>query len=239
MTHGASTFIVGCVGLLAALGVVLFLPTPVIAVDQATIAILKQIAQLGEATGSYRADCKTVIEEDGTTRVMYGHLIAKWPNMSRDEIRSAEDGSLLGIVVKNGQVQWEYVPMINAAFKSNMEALHADAESKYGISAHYVDPNSIQYLEKAKVGTEETYVFEGAPSVLITKRDPNHPAKMKVYISARDGTIRKTTSYDKRGRETFVQVCGNVRKDASIPVEDFEFIPPEGTRVIEVSDVVN
>ncbi len=239
MTYSPSPFGVGCVGLLTALWVLLFTPTPGLTQDPRTIDILKHIIQLEKATGSYRADCRSVTESDGTAFVTDTQVVAKWPNMSRSETRSPEDGSLLGVFVSNGEVEWVYLPMLNTAFKSNLEALHADAQGKYGISANYIDEGTVRYLGKEQLGTEKTHVFEGTPSALIKKREPAHPAKVRVYISAMDGTIRKVAFYDKRGKETYAETCGNVRKDASISVEDFEFIPPEGTRVIEVSDVGN
>jgi len=243
MRHRQPAFVVLGLGFLAMGGIISFELDPrrdqVFAQDQTTINILEHIAQLGEATGSYRTDCKTIMEKDGKTTVMDGHLIFKWPNMSREEARAPEDGSLIGLVVFNGHIQWNYIPIINVAFKYHMDALHEDAQRKFGISANYIDENSVQYLKRDKVGMEETYVFEGEPSALITQNDPEHPTKAKVYISVTDGTIRKTALYDQQGRETFSQTCGNVRPDASISDKDFEFTPPEGTRVIDVADVGN
>lgn len=209
----------------------------VFAQDRTTKEILNHISQLAEETGSYHAETIIVIEREGKRRVTKGAAKFKWPNMSWREIRKAEDGTLMGLVISNGRIKWNYIPKIGYAIKYNKETMKEDAQQKGWPSLDYFDKDNFHYIGKEQLAEEEMYVFEGKQSTFMKQQNPESSGNARVYISAQDGTIRKFLPYNKNGQQISSQIYSNIRKDPSISSKDFEFIPPKGTKIHVVKDV--
>ena len=229
-------------GLFAMWGTIVFdlalLQNHVAAQDQETITIMERIEKLAEAVGSYHAEVTTVTKENGKTSVIKGQAKFKWPNLYWQENQHpTKNGFRIGLIISNGKIQWNYMPSLNFAFKYDLNALDEDAREKGWIAADYFEEDSIQFLGREQMGKEEMYVFVGTQSALRRPEHFKHPGKARVYFSVKDGLPRKIVSYDHQGQETGSQTFSNIRKDASISAKDFEFTPPEGTRVHEVKDV--
>ena len=213
-----------------------FCESLVFAQDQTTIKILNHISQLAEETGSYHAETILVIEREGKRRVTKGMAKFKWPNMSWREIRE-EDGTLIGLIISNEKIKWNYIPKISYAIKYNKETMKEDAQQKGWLSLDYFDKDNFHYIGKEQLGEEAMYVFEGKQSSFTKQKNPEGSGNARVYISAQDGTIRKFISYNENGQKVSSQIYSNIRKDPSISSKDFEFIPPEGTKIHEVREV--
>ena len=210
----------------------------VFAQDQETNTIMERIEKIAEATGSYHAEVTTVINEKGKTSVIKGQFKFKWPNLRWEEARyPTRRGFRLGLIISDGQIQWNYSPSRKYAFKYDLKALDEDARQKGWTSADYFEKGSLQYVGREHLEQEEMYVFEGTSSALLERNSPDPPGKTRMYLSVKNGIIRKIVKYDHKGQITLSKTFSNIRKDPSITAKDFEFTPPEGTRIFNVKDV--
>ena len=221
---------------LAFLGAFPFEEKSVLAQDQQTKDILEHVEELWRETGSYHAETLTVIEKEGNRKVTKRKAKFKWPNMSWREIRK-ENGRLMGLVISNGKIKWNYMPSIGFAKKYHKGAMMADAKRKGWSTLDFFDQGDFQYKGKEQLGKNEMFVFEGEQSSLSKQKNPERSGKARVYISTHDGIVRKFISYDKNGKEVASQTFSEIRKDSLISDKDFEFIPPEGTQIHEIKDV--
>lgn len=213
-------------------------PNWVFAQNQVTSEILARITQLGEATDSFHADVTSIIEgRSGEIYRTKGKFKFKWPRMRWEKHWSVVDGKPFGISVSNGKIKWTYSPNTKIARKYKLKALDEDAQQKGWLSAAALDAASLEYLGKKEFEGEEVYVIEGKPSALIKHKNPDPPGVSRFYIGTTDGIMRKLILYNQEGREIGSQTFSSIRIDPSISEKDFEFIPPEGTKVHEVKDV--
>ncbi len=205
--------------------------------DQTTREILERISHLAKATGSYRADSTVITPSKGDLKTTVGQFKHKWPNKSFLEIRNANNGELMGYSISNGKVRWNYMPFAKLTLKYELEELDKDAQKKGWSSAASVDEASLEYLGEEQLVLEQVYVLEGSHSDLEKLNNPDNPGKVKVFVGVKDGIIRKVITYNREGHEISSQTFSNIRIDHSISDKDFEFVPPEGTKIYEVKDV--
>jgi len=205
--------------------------------DQTTSEILEHISELAKTTGSYHADVTVITEKKGVSKTALGKFKYKWPNKSLREIRNEKNGQLMGFVISNGKVKWNYIPFGKLALKYELGELDEDAKRKGWKSAASLDETSLEYLGEEQLALEEVYVLEGTHSDFQKQNNPAKPGKVKVFIGIKDGITRKVITYNQEGREVGSQTFSNIRIDPSISEKDFEFVPPEGTQIHEVKDV--
>ena len=209
-----------------------------LAQDQTIEEIFKHISQLAEGTGSYRADVTTVTKGEGKTSVIKGKVKFKWPNMRWQENRfPKKQGFDTAFIISNGLIRWNYMPRLNFALKYDEEALDQDARLKGWLSADYFKEDSFQYVGIERLGKEEMYVFEGQQSAVKKLKNEEQPRTARVYVNVKNGILQKFIEYDHTGDKVSTQTLSNIQPDTSISAKDFNFTPPEGTRIQEVKDV--
>ena len=210
----------------------------VLAHDQTTEEIFKHISQLAEETGSYRAEITTITKSKGKRKEIKGKVKFRWPNMRwQENHHPTKHGLRLAYIISNGRIRWNYMPSLNFALKYNIEALDEEARQKGWFSTDYFQRGSLQYLGKERLDMEEMYVFEGEQSPLKRPNNVKQSGKARVYFNVKNGILEKVIVFDHKGEEVSIQTFSNIRPDASISAQDFEFIPPEGTKIQEVEDV--
>jgi len=210
----------------------------VFAQDQEMNTIMERIEKIAKATGSYHAEVTTVINEKGKTSVIKGQFKFKWPNLRWEKKRyPSRRGFRIGLNISNGKIRWNYMPSRKFAFKYDLKALDEDARQKGWTSADYFEKGSLQYVGKEHLELEEMYVFEGTSSALRQRNSPDPPGKTRMYLSVKNGIIRKMIEYDHKGQITLTKTFSHIRKDPSITAKEFEFTPPEGTRILNVKGV--
>lgn len=208
-----------------------------VAQDQKTREILERISRLAKATGSYRANSTVITRRKGQSRTTVGQFKRQWPNKSYLEIRDANNGQLMGYSISDGKVRWNYMPFANLALKYELQELDKDAQKKGWSSAAGVDEDSLEYLGEEQLALEQVYVLKGSHSELEKLNNPDNPEEVKVFVGVNDGIIRKVITYNSDGHEISSQTFSNIQIDHSISDKDFEFVPPEGTKIQEVRDI--
>lgn len=234
-------FILVCLGIFSIVGQQSFIHAmeinDVFSENQKKKKIFDRIEQLGKRTGSYRAEVKTIEQRNGTQRVTQGKIKFKWPNMYWDENWRLKDGIHLGNSISNGKIEWVYIPRVKVALKYDRSALDNDAQQKGWLSTAELDEASLLYVGKESIEGEEFYVIEGEPSAFTKHDNPEPLGKSRFYISTIDGIVRKIVIFDPQGQIVTTQTRFNIKLDATISEKDFEFTPPEGTKIHEVKDV--
>ncbi len=209
-----------------------------LAQDQTIEKIFTHISQLAAETGSYHADVTTVIKSKGKTSVIKGKVKFKWPNMRWQENRyPKKQGFDTAFIISNGSISWNYMPKLNFALKYDDKALDEDARLKGWLSSDYFEEGSFQYRGRERLGKDEMHVFAGELSVLHKLKNNEKPGTAQVYVNVKTGIIQKFIEYDQLGEAVSTQTFSNIQPDDSIAAEDFEFTPPEGTKIQEVKDV--
>lgn len=207
----------------------------VFAQDQVTQDMIDHLDQLRETIGSYRADVTSIIEG---RKGIKGKFKFKWPNMRWQENRfPKKHGFHIAYIISNGTIRWNYMPSLNWALKYNEEALNEDARVKGWLSAAYLDEASLLYIGKENLHGEEVYVIEGESSAFYRHENPDPLGKIRFYVGAKDGILRKVITYNPQGQEAGSETYTNIQLDDSISAKDFEFSPPDGTKVSEVNAV--
>jgi len=208
----------------------------VFAQDQVTQDMIEHLEQMLEATGSYRANLKSIFE-DG--KEIKGKFKFKWPNMRWQENRfpRKHGGFHTAYIISNGTIRWNYMPSLNWALKYNEEALNEDARLKGWLSAAYLEEASLLYIGKEDLHGEEVHVIEGESSALYRHENPDPLGKIRFYVGVKDGILRKVITYNPQGQEAGSETYTNIQLDDSISAKDFEFSPPDGTKVSEVNAV--
>ena len=211
-------------------------PNHVLAQDHKTKEILQRIEELGIARGSYQGMHTTRIVKKRKTEVVSGRFKFKGPNKRWQENIHQKDG-IKSVIFSNGKVRWSYVPSRQFALKHDVEAIESDAQAKGWLSASDLDRSTLKYLKESMLGTEPVYVFEGEHSPLLKEGNPEKQGVIRLYFSVNDGILRKLVTYDRKGREITSQIQTNIQRVPNFSDEDFEFIPPEGTRIYEFNDI--
>ena len=78
-----------------------------------------------------------------------------------------------------------------------------------------------------------------APAPPADKADPTAPlapAKMELWIGADDGLVRKIVMFDGQGAEMISQSYKNVELNPKVLDKEFEFTPPEGVQVMDMTE---
>ena len=145
--------------------------------------------------------------------------------------------------ISNGKIIWVYQPLMNVVNKTDLEQMAAalgkkpeDCQSgNIARPLNGFDPGSISYLGIKKSDEIDTYMFEGSASSQGMQKTSLIQGKMLVWIGVKDGLLRKLVVIDWTGKETMSQVYKNVKLNIDIDDSLFEFIPPEGVKITDVT----
>lgn len=59
---------------------------------------------------------------------------------------------------------------------------------------------------------------------------------MEIWIGADDGVLRKMIMLDKEGKEMMSQSYTNIQLGIEVADSQFEFTPPEGSQVVDMTE---
>ena len=95
---------------------------------------------------------------------------------------------------------------------------------------------SLRYVRTEFFAGEEVYVIEAQQRSEILDDHHHSPVRVELYFGTQDGIVRQMIEYDPQGQITRTQIFFNIRPDPVIIDEDFDFVPPSGTKIIEWND---
>ena len=213
--------------------------------DQKTEELIAKLEAQAKTINSYSADLTMNMEVMGQKMVSTGKLLFKKPQKSRMDMTTKMGGMEISqSTVSDGKTTWTYQPQMNIVQKIDMEKILSETgndltkqnNGNLSDSLEGMIPGSISYIKTEKVNGEQTYVFEGKPKVSQMNNMPFSLEKMKLWLSVKDGMPRKVVIFDKDGKEIMTQEYSNIKINIDIPDSQFEFNPPEGVQVTDMTD---
>ncbi len=218
-------------------------------VEQPTDKLIAQLEAKAKPAQSVKADTKMSMSMMGQKVTMRGTLLFKKPRKSRMEM-SMQMGSMKmdQIMISDGTTVWTYQPTLNMANKINLVKLQAEtglenagqhntgdiAKPFGGFDPKTIKPAGTEVLDGVK-----TYAFEGSPKTAeLPQGFPFRPAKIKVWVGADDGQLRQMVMFDKDGKQMMSQTYDHVQLNVPAPDSQFEFAPPKGVQVRDMTEGV-
>ncbi|MDZ7617301.1 MAG: hypothetical protein U1E05_09865 [Patescibacteria group bacterium] len=215
--------------------------------EETSEQILARLKTKADAVKTVRANMKMTMAIMGQAITMEGSALIAAPGKSRMEMAMNLGGMKMDqIIVSDGATVWTYQPALKMAHRIDVVKVAAETGvEQAGQQAGDLTkplaglvPASVKLVRTEKVGDVEWYVFEGAPALPKMPQIPFKPAKIEVTISAEDGLLRKSVMLDANGKEMISQAYDNVEVNVDIPEERFQFTPPEGVQVTDMTEGV-
>jgi outer membrane lipoprotein-sorting protein len=220
---------------------------------QATLE--EAVAQIGEKAAtvkSYEADMTMSISMMGQAMTTKGHMIYRTPDCTHVEMEMDMGVmKMKQLMVSDGKWMWMHQPAMNMITKIDMTKLNAQAKGSLGGAASggtsdltkaldMFDKETLKLLRTEDLDGVRTFVFEGAMPKAAQGGQPMQmpfmPEKVQVWIAATDGVMRKTVMLDKDGKEAMSQTYTNVVLNKEYPDSQFQFTPPPGAQVMDMTE---
>jgi len=224
--------------------VVLFISTGFAIADQKTEELMSKIQAKAKTINSYRADLTMNMEMMGQKIVYTGNLSFKKPHKSKMEINGKIGPmDMKQIIISDGKMAWTYQPNMNMVQKIDLEKIIAEtgdnSKQKNGDPSNpfqSLKRDSIIYIRTEKIDDKDVYLFQGVPEIQDTQDISLIPEKVEIGIYADNGMLSKMVMFNKEGKEMMSQVYSNIRLNLEIPDSEFEFTPPEGVQVMDMTE---
>lgn len=217
------------------------LSTPVIFGEEVE-DILKIIQEKANQIDSYKGNFVLKMDTPQGEILMKGNALFKRQDKIKIEVNIPNVANARQLTISNGELMWQYLPFLKTASRIDLASLRKEfgdayfAYSKEDISRPLkdVEESSIKYLGKEKIGDDECFVLEAEPKEGIPQEIPY--SRVRSWIDTVLGIERKAVFYNSEGKEVFSRSYENISVNISIPDTEFEFFPPEGTEVIDVTE---
>ncbi len=217
--------------------------------EETTEQVVAKLKAKAGAVKTVRADLEMTMSIMGQTVKMDGKaLIATPDKMHMTMAMNLGAMKMDQTIVSDGATVWTYQPTLKLAHK--IDAAKVAAETGIEQAGQQTNdltkplaglaPESVKLLQTEKTDGGEVFVFEGVPALPKMPQVPFKPAKMQVSVGAEDGLLRKSVMFDADGKEMMSQAYTNVEVNVDIPEDTFQFTPPEGVQVTDMTeDVLN
>lgn len=212
--------------------------------DQKTEELIAKLEAKASTINSYRADLTMNMEMMGQKMIYTGKLSFKKPNKSRMDM-STKMGAMdiQQTIISDGKTVWTYQPNMKTVQKMDLEKIIAetgdDTRQKNGDPSNpfqSLNRDSIAYVRTDKIDGKDVYIFQGIPQATEKKDMPFIPAKIEIGLSADNGMLSKMVMFNEEGKEMMSQSYSNVKVNINIPDSEFEFTPPEGVQVMDMTE---
>ncbi|OGV73120.1 MAG: hypothetical protein A3K19_19860 [Lentisphaerae bacterium RIFOXYB12_FULL_65_16] len=212
------------------------------AADPATEKAMADMESKAAEVKTCQADVVSKMKMMNQDLVSRGTVSFKQPGKCTMEFET-EMGAmkLKQIIVSDGKTMWTHQPMMNMVTKIDLQkaadAVPGAAAGNLSKPFQGLKRDTISLVGSETLDGVETQVFEATPDA---QGAPNNPlpsdGKMKVWLGTADGMVRKVAMADPAGAEVMTQTYSNVKINGDIPDSKFEFTPPEGAQVMDMTE---
>lgn len=205
--------------------------------------IYDDLMQKAQQVESYKVDSKTVMKMHGEDMTTTSHTEWKKPGLLHTS-RDMPGGMKQEMYQANGVI-WTYMPSMKMATKMDMSKIRGDMPGQPDLGKSLtsmlkgVSPDAIASAEKKVVDGNEVYLFRVSPETGQTsphKKSPLPPHNMEFLMYADNGLPYKMTVTGKDGKVVMEQTYSNYQVNVDIPDSEFEFTPPKGVQVTDMSE---
>ena len=235
---------------LVAGAVVVFVSSAVLAqADPATQQVLDEIAVKSAAVTSYTADVRTESSVMGQPRITKGTISFKAPDKMHVKTTTNVAGGLTQEIYSSVGIAHTYLPATKTATRMDTSALKAAGHDPLAtteardISKPFESfpAETIGYLGAEQTEDGAVHVFDAAParedSMVQSLSTPQTSVdKMLFRIQAETGLPSRITMLAADGSVIMEQTYSNIRVNVAIADSEFEFKPPKGVRVEDMTD---
>ncbi|NLY02782.1 MAG: outer membrane lipoprotein carrier protein LolA [Rhodopirellula sp.] len=224
----------------------LTLPPTNLRAEETAEQVIEKLKSKVESVETGRADLKMATTMMGRKINMEGDVVFAKPGKMRMKI-STDLGMMKmdQIIVSDGATIWTYQPTMKMVSKIDVAKLAAATGKEDAAQQQSGDitqplkglqPDSIKLLRTEESDGAKTYVFEGSPQTAGMSKVPFQPAKMQVWVGAEDGVLHKMVMLDEKDNEMLSQTYENIKLGIDVPAGTFEFTPPEGVQVMDMTE---
>ena len=194
---------------------------------------------------TYRADMTIEMQMMGQSMVSKGTMIFKAPGKTRMEtVMKMGAMEMKQVNVVDGETAWTHQPAMNMVTKIDLKKVAEVTGNAAGTSGagdvsrpfQPLRPGTVQHLRADSLGDTEVHVFEGSPQMSGPANASMMPAKLQLWVGTADGMVRKTVMLDANGTPMMTQTFTNVRINTEVADTLFEFTPPAGAQVMDMTE---
>ncbi len=204
--------------------------------------IIKLIQEKTQAIQSYQASFTLKMQGPQGELLMSGNILFKRPDKIKMEITLPNIPNATQMTISDGNTMWQYIPFLRVASRVDLATLKKEfgevyfTETKEDISKPLkeVEEGSIKYLGKEKIAGQEYFILEAKPKSQAQQDIPF--TQVKVWVNTQTGLEKKTVFYDAEGKEVFSRDFETVVTNIEIEDAGFNFAPPEGVEVMDMTD---
>jgi outer membrane lipoprotein-sorting protein len=217
--------------------------------DSKAAQMMDEVMQKARKIGSYSVDIKTETQMMGQAMVVDGHMVFKQPNKMHMTSTMNTMGGMTQEMYTTGDIVWTYMPSMKTATKLDLTKIKSEMPDYPGIGGTTdmanplkgFAPDTVKYVEKKVVDGQAFHVFEVTPTTTAPPSGdqaafPMMPAKMVFLMREDNGLPGKISMYTTEGNLMMEQTYSNLKTDISVNDSEFEFTPPEGTQIMDMTE---
>lgn len=213
--------------------------------DTQTEKLMNKVLAKSKNINSYTTDLSMTMKVMEKEMVSTGKLSYKKPGKSHMKMNTQIGNmNMEQTVVSDGKTTWTYQPQMNMAQKIDIgrivEETGIDITEQHGGELSNalggLEKDSISYVKTDTINGEEVYIFEGKPKDSDMGNMPFTLSKMQLWLSPKDGMPRKVIIFDEGNKQIMSQEYSNMKVNIDIPDSRFEFTPPEGVQIMDMTE---
>jgi outer membrane lipoprotein-sorting protein len=213
--------------------------------EDETKQIIADLQAKAAAVKSYRADTTTTIQMMGKKMSMPGNIVFKKPKKSRSEtVMDMGAVKMQQIHVSDGKTAWMYQPKMKMVTRIDLEKVAAETKKEPAGQEttdickplQCLQRESISHVRTEEIEGSKVCVFQGLPGKSGFQKMPFNLAKMEMWVGADDGVMRKMIMFNDEGNEVMSQSYTNIQLNIEVADSQFEFTPPEGVQVLNMTE---
>jgi outer membrane lipoprotein-sorting protein len=223
---------------------------PATAQDQAkTKQIVEELTQKAKNVKSFTVDVDMQTSVMGEKVETKGTMAFKEPGKMHMSTMTEMMGGMKQEVYKSGDLVWSYMPLMKMATKINMAQVREAFPEQKGFeesdltkTLRDIPENALTLEKEEKADGKDVYVFQVEPKefqpdmVSPQKNFPMMPEKIEMLIYADNGLPHEIRMYGKNNQLFMDQKYTNYQLNVALPDSEFQFTPPEGTQVMDMTE---
>ena len=212
---------------------------------------LAEIASKTEDIESYRVIMTMEMEAMGQTMTTEQEIAFKKPDKMRMTMKMNMMGGMTQEIYSSGDTTWTYMPMMGMVMKMDMKKFKGAGRDHPGMAGSGDIVNLFKHIPEDRIEyIEDKVTSEGLVSVFELKMDfgkrmprkaaeksmlAKLPKEQVVWINADTGLPVKTITVGKDGNTMMEQTYSDFEINPEIDDAIFEFTPPEGIQVMDMT----
>ncbi|RJP15648.1 MAG: outer membrane lipoprotein carrier protein LolA [Candidatus Abyssobacteria bacterium SURF_5] len=237
--------------LLSAICILLLFSTSALAQDAAeNNKVIDDLIKKAEDVKSYKVDINTLTHAMGEPITIKGTMSFEQPGKMRMSTVTDMMGGMKQDIYKTGDIIWTYMPIMKMTTKMDVSRLKQEMpgqqpdmdESDVATMLKDFPKDAITFVGKKKADGKDVYVLRVAPEkfnmdmTAPQKNFPVQPKKIEFLVYADNGLPHKILMYGKDDALIMEQTYSNYQLNIDIPDSEFEFTPPEGAQVMDMTE---